>query len=168
MRRVRCWIVALFVALGGLGTARPVAAQASWRIQTVWVDDAVLGAVVGLEVRQPIGAVPPQPVDGPRILATRDWMVTGMVGVGLNFNGPGTRDMEGLLNGHLGILRRLGGDLEPRVGVVLFGYAPAGATGLAGRAEVMDVAVLTAGMSFDGGLMVGVEVVGRFLMDIVE
>lgn len=159
----------ILVAVVGLsaGHAVPVAAQASWRIQAAWVDDAVLGTLVGWEVRQPIGSVPPRPAEGPRIIATRNWMLTGMVGAGINFNGPRSRGVEGLIYGHAGVLRRLGGGLEPRVGVVATGYGPAGVFGPAARIELLDVAVVQAGWLFEGGLMVGVEVAGEFVCDLV-
>ena len=153
-----------FVA--ALAWASPAVAQTSWRIQTAWVNDHVLGAVVGLEARRPIGRVPPRPATGPRVMATRDWMLTGMVAGGVNLDGPGPSGVEALVYAHAGVLRRLGGGLEPRVGVVGAAYIPAGSVGPAARVELLDVAGVQVGWMFDGGLTVGVELVGRFVCDL--
>lgn len=148
------------------GTASAARAQESWRIQAAWADDHVLGAVVGYEIRQPLGRLPPQPAEGPRVVATRNWMVTGMVAGGVNLDGPGSRGVEGLIYAHLGVLRRLGGGLEPRVGVVGVFLGPAGIGGPAGRLELMDVAAVQAGWMVGDGAYVAVEVAGGFVCDL--
>ena len=149
-----------------LATAEPADAQWSLRAQGVWVKDHVAGFVIGGEVREPLGAVPPQPAEGPRVIATRDWMLTGMAGIGLNFNPPPDHDTPLLLQAHGGFMYRLAGNLEPRVGVVAALYMPAGVAGPAIRGEVMDVAVVQAGWMFDAGLHVALEVAARFLQDL--
>ena len=146
--------------------ARPVEAQYSGRLQAPWVKDHVAGILIGLETREPIGGVPDQPAEGPRVIETRDWMFTGMAGIGLNFDPPPDHDYPLLLQAHAGVLYRLDGGLEPRVGAVLVLYLPAGVAGPAARLEVMDVAAVQAGWMFDAGLHVGLEVAYRFLLDL--
>ena len=48
--------------------ARPVEAQYSGRLQAPWVKDHVAGILIGLETREPIGGVPDQPAEGPRVV----------------------------------------------------------------------------------------------------
>ena len=144
----------------------PAAAQYSARLQAPWVKDHVAGVLIGLETREPIGSVPPRPAEGPRVLETRDWMFTGMAGVGFNFDPPPDHDYWLLLQAHAGLLYRLDGPLEPRVGAVLALYLPAGVAGPAARLELMDVAVVQAGWMFDAGPHVALEVASRFLLDL--
>ena len=150
--------------------ARPVAAAAaqhSVRLQAPWVNGHVAGVLIGLEVREPIGRVPPPPEPGPRVIATRDWTLTGMLGAGVNLNPPPDHDFPGLFQLHGGVMRRLSGDLEPRVGLVGVFYLPAGAVGPAARVELQDVAVVQAGWLIDAGLHVALEVAARFVCDLV-
>ena len=65
--------------------------QTSWRIQSAWVNDHVLGPTVGVEARWPLGRVGPLTGPGPIGEVDRDWMLTGMIGAGANFDGPGPR-----------------------------------------------------------------------------
>ncbi|HEX9885126.1 MAG TPA: hypothetical protein VGA70_01490, partial [Longimicrobiales bacterium] len=83
--------------LSGL-LAAPAAGQ-SPRLQVAWVDDQVLGPLVGIEGRTPIGSEPEQPASGPIVMQTRDWMLTGEAAVGVNLN-PDDADVEVLLYLH--------------------------------------------------------------------
>ena len=150
-----------------LAAAEPAAAQYSIRLQAPWVHDHVAGVVIGLETREPIGRVPPQPAEGPRIIATRDWMFTGMGAVGVNFDSSPDDRSHVLIQAHAGVLRRLSGDLEPRVGVVGVLFLPVGLVGPAARVELMDVAVVQAGWMFDAGAHIALEVAARFVCDLV-
>lgn len=161
--RILAWAVGSGLALAA---AEPATAQYSPRLQLPWVHDHVAGVLVGLELRDPIGSLPPQPAEGPRVIATRDWMVTAMAGIGANLNPPPDHDSHMLFQGHIGVMRRLSGDMEPRLGLVAVGYFPAQVGGPAARLELMDVAVIQAGWMIDSGLHVGVEAAARFLLDL--
>ena len=130
------------------------------------MDGHVLGLLMGPEIRQPVGRLPPPPAAGLRVIATRDWMITGMVGLGVNLDPSSDRSVEGLVYAHVGMLRRLSGALEPRAGFVAVAFLPAGAAGPAARVELLDVAIMQGGWLFDGGLHLAAEVPWAFVCDL--
>ena len=167
LTRVGQWRVVLGASMAiWVSLSDGLAAQTSIRIQSAWVHDHVIGVMVGGEARKPIGSVPPRTGNGPRVIE-RNWMLTGMISGGINFNGPGAKGVGPLVYAHGGVLRRLGGGLEPRVGVVGAAYLPAGSVGPAVRADLMDVAAVQVGWMFDSGPAISIEVVGRFVCDLV-
>jgi hypothetical protein len=157
----------------GLLLALPAAAQAqSWRIQGAWVGDHVAGALVGVEVRHLLGAPPPLPGagSGPVAAGTRDWMLTGMAGAGVNLAPAGTASVAPIFYAHAGLLRRTGGDVLTRVGVLAAGYIRAKAVGPEVFAELEGVADVQAGaLHTPGGwrAAVGVTVALRFFRDVL-
>ncbi len=165
MTRVGRWVGVLGALM--LTWAPSAESQTSWRIQSAWVNDHVLGLTIRVEARKPIGGVGPLTGDGPIGEVDRDWMLTGMIGAGANFNGPGTRGLEQLFYVHAGVLRKLGWGVEPRVGLVGMALLPAGSVGPAAMMDVMDIATVRLGWMFDGGAAVQIEVVGRFVCDLV-
>lgn len=124
----------LVAALVALAAPRGAEAQ-SWRVQGAWVAGHVGGAVVGAEVRHPLGPEPElprsgEPGAGPVEMTTRDWMLTGMLAGGLNIATPeGEDDVQPLVYGHGGVLYRTGSSVLSRAGVVGVVYVPAGAVG---------------------------------------
>lgn len=152
--------------LSGL-LAAPAAGQ-SPRLQVAWVDDQVLGPLVGIEGRTPIGSEPEQPASGPIVMQTRDWMLTGEAAVGVNLN-PDDADVEVLLYLHGGVLYRTGSDMLSRVGGVVAAYLPAGVVGPAARVELAGAVDVQAGWLFKRGhghLHLALDVSTRFLCDL--
>lgn len=172
--RARLGRAALVLATG-LVFAVPTAARAqSPRVQGAWVDDNVAGALFGVEVRRPLGSAPPIPgpgSTGPIVSGTRNWIFTGMAGLGANFaprDGSGT---DALFYAHLGVLYRTGSDLLPRVGLVAADYIKARALGPMLLVEVEGVIDAEAGafhtpLGWRAG--VGINVALRFLSDLMN
>src|SRR4051812_24639949 len=70
-------------------------AQVSVRIGSAWVNDHVIAVLVGGEARKPIGSVPPRTGNGP-VVVERNWMLTGMISGGVNFDGPAPKGVQPL------------------------------------------------------------------------
>jgi hypothetical protein len=148
-----------------------VAAQ-SYRVQGAWVGGNVAGALFGVEFRHLLGSAPPIPGtgSGPLVAGTRNWMLTGMAGVGANF---APRDASGVLPlfyAHLGVLHRTGSDLVPRVGLVAADYLRARALGPQLLVELEGVVDAQVGAfhtpdGWKAGVSVAVAL--RFLQDIL-
>lgn len=156
----------------GLLLAGPAGVHAqSWQAQGAWVSHHVAGALLGIEGRQLLGSPPPLPGmgGGPVVAGTRDWMLTGMLGAGVNLNPAGSASVAPIFYGHLGVLYRTGSDVLSRVGVVGAGFMRARAFGpevlleLEGVVDVQAGALHTPG-GWKPGVSVGVAV--RFLGDI--
>jgi len=161
------------VLAAGLLLGLPAATHAqSWRIQGAWVGNHVAGALVGVEARHLLGAPPPLPGagSGPVAAGTRDWMLTGMAGAGVNLAPAGTASVAPIFYAHAGVLHRTGGDLLTRVGVLAVGYIRAKAVGPELFGELEGVADVQAGVLHTPGgwrAAVGVSVALRFLRDVL-
>jgi hypothetical protein len=163
---------AVVLAVGVLLALPTVAHAQSWRIQGAWVDHHVAGALVGVEVRHLLGAPPPLPGAGPGpvMAGTRDWMLTGMAGAGVNLAPAGTASVAPIFYAHAGLLRRTGGDVLTRVGILAVGYVRAKAVGPELFGELEGVADVQVGVLHTPGgwrAAVGVAVALRFLRDVV-
>lgn len=158
-----------------LVAASPLDAQ-SWRVQGAWVAGHAGGAVVGAEWREPLGPepelpLPGRPEEGPIEVGTRNWLFTGMGGLGINFAPPAEgHDVRPLLYGHAGVLYRTESSILSRVGAVGLFYVPAGAVGPAALVETAGVIHLQVGaLHTDRGWMGhgALAVSLRFLCDIL-
>lgn len=167
---------ALVVAAAAVAAAAPSVEAQSWRVQGAWVAGHVGGAVLGAEVREPLGPEPELPLpgragEGPVEAATRNWMLTLMFAGGLNATPPEARHtIRPLAYGHVGLLYRTGSSILSRVGGVGLFYVPAGAAGPAALVEAAGV------ISLQGGVLhtrrgwrghAGLTVSLRFLDDLV-
>ena len=170
---LRLGVVVLLAAVGLATSAGPAEAQ-SWRVQGAWVAGHVGGALVGAEWRHPLGAEPELPLpgvgDGPIEIATRNWLLTGMVAGGVNLAPPaGKGDVRPLIYGHGGVVYRRESILS-RVGAVGVFYVPAGAVGPAALIEAAGVIDLQGGVLYtDAGWRghAALTVSLRFLADIL-
>lgn len=173
--RARGILLAILAAAPAWARPAPAAAQ-SIRLQVPWVHDAVAGVALGLEGRLPLGPEPELPLPGrpgagPVEVGTRNWMLTGMIGGGVNAAPPGSADLTGLLVVHGGILRRTGSELVSRAGIVVVAYLPADAVGPAARVGAFAGAVeLQAGaLHTEPGWRahVALDLSARFLRDLL-
>lgn len=148
----------------------------SWRLQGAWVAGHVAGVVVGGEFRDPLGPEPELPLPGvvgagPIEVTTRNWILTGMVGGGVNVGPPeGEDDVQPLFYGHGGVVYRTGSDLLSRVGAVGLFYVPAGAVGPAALVEAAGAIDLQAGPLYTNRGWKGhaaLTISARFLCDIL-
>jgi hypothetical protein len=150
----------------------PATAHAqSWRLQGAWVPHRVLGPLIGLEGRQPLGAPPPLPGAGagPVEAGTRSWILTAMVGVGVNLIDVRST-VTPIFYAHAGVIYRTGSDLLSRAGLVGVGYVRARAVGPEVFLELAGVADVQAGvLHVPGGWKpgVGLTVSLSFLRDLL-
>lgn len=165
--RLPAWVFAF-----GLLLAVPASGRAqSWQVQGDWVGGRVGGVLVGVEGRHLLGSPPPLPGSGtgPIEVATSDWMLTGMLGLGVNFAPPGSADVLPIYYVHAGVLHRTGSDVLTRVGVVGISHIRARTVGPALVAELAGVVDVKAGMlhtpaGWKPGLGLGVAL--AFIRDI--
>jgi len=166
-RRLACVLAAgVLLALPASGHAQ------SWRIQGAWVGGHVAGGLIGVEGRQPLGSPPPLPGSGvgPIEVGTRDWMLTGMLGAGVNFAPAGSARVLPIFYVHGGVLYRTGSDVLSRVGVGGLSYIRAKAVGPALLLELAGVVDVEAGvLHTPAGWKpnVGLAVAVSFLRDIL-
>ena len=162
---VRVAAIAATAAALALIAAEPAAAQLRPRVQAAWVNEHVAGFVVGLATRQPIGVVMPPPEGQPRFgISSGTWWVTGMAGLGVNFDPPPDHDTRWLIQAHGGFMRLLQEGRTAGLGLVAVLYMPAGVAGPAARFELRDLFAVQAGWMFDAGLHFAVDAdVGRLL-----
>lgn len=165
---ILCMVV-LLAALPARAEAQSLRAQASWTAGHVG------GLVLGLEGRRPIGPepelpLPGRPGGGPVEAPTRPWVLTGMFGLGLNVATPDDEpDVQGLIQGHGGILYRTGSSLISNVGGVVVLYLPEAVWGPAALVEAADLIDLQTGLLRAGGAWMGhvaLTVAVPFLTDI--
>jgi hypothetical protein len=165
----------VFVLVAFLATA-PAADGQSFRAQASWTAGHVGGLVLGLDGRKPLGPGPELPLPGaagrgPVEAPTRPWVLTGMVGLGINVAPPDEDpDVEALLQGHGGLLYRTGSSLVTAVGGVVVVYLPQGAVGPAAVVEAADLIDLQTGLlSTDRGWMghLALTVAVSFVNDIL-
>jgi len=142
-RGVACFLaVSLLLAFPASGHAQ------AWMVQGAWVDGHVAGGLFGAEGRYLLGLPPALPGSspGPIEVTTRNWMLTGMVGAGVNVNPAGSARVRPAFYVHAGVLRRTGSDMLTRVGVVGAAYIKAEAVGPAVLLEFAGVADLKVGV----------------------
>ena len=132
--------------LASVIAATPISAQWSWRAQLAFEDSWRPAALAVAEWRS--GGAPPLPdpsSPGPIFATVHDWLLTATAGAGVTVARVGNHDVSPTALAKLGVLRRLGGDLQPRVGLLALGTVHPGAAGPIARFEVRDVAGLEAG-----------------------
>lgn len=135
-------------------TSSPAGAQ-SWRAELAFLDTWRPAVAVAYEWRTPIGGEPPLPdptSPGPIFADVRDWLFSAMAGGGVTFARVDGDNVSPTLLAQLGVLRRLEGALEPRLGLFLFGGLRPEVLGPMVRFEAKDVIGLQAGwVWFDEG-----------------
>ena len=161
----------------GLGAATTEAAAQSWRIQGSWVAGQVGGAVLGAELRRPLGKAPPLPLpgvpgSGPVEMTSRAWHLTGMLGLGANAAPPpgSSGSIDPMFYLHGGVLYRTGRSVPGYVGLGAASYLVVGAVGPAVMVEAADVAAVQVGVLHGGGAWRGhaaIHVGLRFLRDVL-
>ena len=150
MHRLCACGVALLVSL----TTATLGAQ-SWRAELAFLDTWRPAVAVAYEWRTPIGDDPPLPDPanpGPIFADVRNWLFSAMAGGGVTFARVDDHNVSPTLLAQLGVLRRLDGKLEPRLGLLLFGGLRPEVLGPMVRFEAKDVVGLQAGwVWFDEG-----------------
>ncbi|MEJ7811001.1 MAG: hypothetical protein WKG32_11380 [Gemmatimonadaceae bacterium] len=135
-------VVAGLCASVAAPVAAPAAAAQSLRAEVAFVDTWRPAMLLSYEVRTPIGREPPLPGDteegGPVFAVVRDYFVSAMLGAGITIARVDRSDVSGTAIGQLGVLRRLHGSLEPRVGLYAVGIVRPEAAGPLLRFEAKD------------------------------
>jgi hypothetical protein len=132
----------------GLALASGAADAQSWRGELAFLDTWRPAVAVAYEWRTPIGGDPPLPgpdAPGPIFAEVRDWQFTAMAGGGITFARVDDESFSPTALAQVGVLRRLDGGLEPRVGLLLFGGVQPDVLGPMLRFEAKDVVGLQAG-----------------------
>ncbi|MDQ3698851.1 MAG: hypothetical protein M3373_12650 [Gemmatimonadota bacterium] len=123
MRAQRTFLSGVIVIV--LSGAAASASAQSWRLSGAFLDTWRPALVAAYEWRVPIGrGEPPLPgpeTPGPIFADVRDWLLSAQAGGGVTFARVGNADVSPTAMAQLGVLRRLSGALEPRVGVYAFG-----------------------------------------------
>jgi hypothetical protein len=150
MRALACWLA---VATLVLGTPSPAHAldvlPPTYRAQASCVGRLAPAITAGLETRILLGSVPlPRPGHGPVHATARNWMISLAAGGGITFAKPRGDVFTPTAFAQAGVLRRLAGDLEPRVGLVAVGWVRPEALGPAVRFEAKDAFGAQAGWLF--------------------
>jgi hypothetical protein len=172
MRTLAC---SLAVAVLLLGAPRPGLSldilPPTYRAQVSCVGRLAPAFTVGLETRIPLGSLPlPRPGGGPVRVTTRNWMISLAAGGGITFAKPRGDVITPTAFAQAGVLRRLSGDLEPRVGLLAVGWVRPEALGPAVRFEAKDAFGAQAGWLFirrgRDGLLLSVDVSLALIRDI--
>lgn len=150
MRVLAC---SLAVAVFVLGTPRPALGldilPPTYRAQVSCVGRLAPAITAGFERRIPLGSLPlPQPGSGGLDVTARDWFISFGAGGGITFAKPRGDAITPTAFAQVGVLRRLSGSLEPRVGLVAVGWVRPEALGPAVRFEVEDNFGAQAGWMF--------------------
>ena len=117
------------------------------KVQGDWVGAHVVGGLLGVEGRHLLGSPPPLPGSGPGPMevSTKNWILTGMLGAGVNLNAAGSAHVRPIFYLHVRVLRRTGSDTLTRVGVLGVSYIEARAVGPAQFLEFQGVGDLKVG-----------------------
>ena len=165
----------LAVAVLVLGTPRSALSldilPPSYRAQVSCVGRLAPAITAGMELRIPLGSLPmPRPGGGPVRTTTRNWMISLAGGGGVTFAKPRGDVIAPTAFAQAGVLRRLRGNIEPRVGLLAVGWVRPEALGPAVRFEAKDVFGAQAGWLFfrrgHDGLLVSVDVSFALIRDI--
>jgi hypothetical protein len=140
------FLVLMGTAVAGSAQERP--RDHTWRTQAAWLDAREPAVMVAVETRAPLGGPGLLPgegsAEGPVIIGTGDWLLSGMFAGGVTFAETSGRHVSLTATGQLGVMRRLDGKVD-RVGLFAFGGLSPEAAGPVLRAEMKDTAGLQAG-----------------------
>jgi hypothetical protein len=132
-----------------------------------------------METRIPLGSAPPASFPGRRAGAgprpehvVRDWMVTLAIGPGFTFAKPDGQVVALTATARAGLMKRLSGEMQKRVAVVLVGWVNPEAVGPAVRFEAAGNLGVQAGWLFVGnhadGALVSIDATFALIGDILN
>lgn len=172
---MRALVGLLAVASMVLGAPRPALSldvlPPTYRAQVSCVGRLAPAVTAGFERRMLLGSVPlPRPGGGPVRATARNWMISFAAGGGITFAKPRGDAITPTAFAQAGVLRRLGGELAPRVGLVAVGWVRPEAIGPAVRFEAMDLFGAQVGWQFirrsRNGLALSVDVSFGLIRDL--